>query len=130
MIILHDWLFSGYDVTIRLDPGDPIEPLVTMDKNQILADEGSVFGQILGDNKILVTNSPLYNSYFNSCQHFVTLWIKVHVEDMGVNMGLGVNVGTVGHFYNIIEWVSDEEAERLQREEGMLPGGVIASGSL
>ena len=124
MIILHDWLFSGYDVTIRLDPGDPIEPLVTMDKNQVLADEASVFGQILGDNKILVTNSPLYDSYFNSCQHFVALWIKVHVEDMGVN------VGTVGHFYNIIEWVSDEEAERLQREEGMLPGGVIASGSL
>ena len=124
MIILHDWLFSGYDVTIRLDPGDPIEPLVTMDKNQVLADEASVFGQILGDNKILVTNSPLYDSYFNSCQHFVALWIKVHVEDMGVNMGL------VGHFYNIIEWVSDEEAERLQREEGMLPGGVTASGSL
>ena len=124
MIILHDWLFSGYDVTIRLDPGDPIEPLVTMDKNQVLADEASVFGQILGDNKILVPNSPLYDSYFNSCQHFVALWIKVHVEDMGVNMGL------VGHFYNIIEWVSDEEAERLQREEGMLPGGVTASGSL
>ena len=102
----------------------PIEPLVTMDKNQVLADEASVFGQILGDNKILVTNSPLYDSYFNSCQHFVALWIKVHVEDMGVNMGL------VGHFYNIIEWVSDEEAERLQREEGMLPGGVTASGSL
>ena len=124
MIILHDWLFSGYDVTIRLDPGDPIEPLVTMDKNQVLADEASVFGQIVGDNKILVTNSPLYDSYFNSCQHYVALWIKVHVEDMGVNMGL------VGHFYNIIEWVSDEEAERLQREEGMLPGGVTASGSL
>lgn len=51
MIILHDWLFSGYDVTIRLDPADPAEPLVTMDKNQILADEGSVFGQILGDNQ-------------------------------------------------------------------------------
>lgn len=83
MIILHDWLFSGYDVTIRLDPGDPIEPLVTMDKNQVLADEASVFGQILGDNKILVTNSPLYDSYFNSCQHFVALWIKVHVEDHG-----------------------------------------------
>ena len=95
-----------------------------MAKNQVLADEASVFGQILGDNKILVTNSPLYDSYFNSCQHFVALWIKVHVEDMGVN------VGTVGHFYNIIEWVSDEEAERLQREEGMLPGGVITPESL
>ena len=118
MIILHDWLFSSYDVTIRLDPADPAEPLVTMDKNQILADEGSVFGQILGDNKILVTNSPLYDSYFNSCQKYVTLWIKVHVENMGENVGL------VGHFYNI-EWVSDEEADRLQREEGMKPGGVI-----
>ena len=32
MIILHDWLFSGYDVTIRLDPADPAEPLVTMDE--------------------------------------------------------------------------------------------------
>mgnify|MGYP000773209922 FL=1 len=61
MIILHDWLFSGYDVTIRLDPRDPIEPLVTMDKNQVLADEASIFGQIVGDNKILVTNSPLYD---------------------------------------------------------------------
>ena len=75
IIILHDWLFSSYDVTIRLDPADPAEPLVTMDKNQILADEGSVFGQILGDNKILVTNSPLYDSYFISCQIYVTLWI-------------------------------------------------------
>jgi hypothetical protein len=28
-------------------------------------------------------------------------------------------VGTVGDFYNVFEWVSDEEAERLQREEGM-----------
>ena len=62
---------------------------------------------------------PLYDSYFNSCQKYVTLWIKVHVENMGENVGL------VGHFYNIIEWVSDEEADRLQREEGMKPGGVI-----
>lgn len=38
---------------------------------------------------------------------------------------MGENVGLVGHFYNIIEWVSDEEADRLQREEGMKPGGVI-----
>lgn len=119
MVILHDWLFSGYDVTILLHPGDPDQPLVTMDKNQVLSDEGSVFGQILGDNKILVTNSPLYDSYFDTYKNSVGLYIKVHVENMGVNVGL------VGHFYNSIEWVSLEEAERLQREEGMLPGGVV-----
>jgi hypothetical protein len=29
---------------------------------------------------------------------------------------LGEMIGTVGHYYNILEWVSDEEAERLQKE--------------
>jgi hypothetical protein len=32
---------------------------------------------------------------------------------------LGVPVGTVGHFYNIMEWVTEEEAMRLKKEEGM-----------
>lgn len=32
---------------------------------------------------------------------------------------LGTPVGSVGNFYTILEWVSDEEADRLQREEGM-----------
>ena len=27
--------------------------------------------------------------------------------------------GYVGDFYNVMEWVSDEEADRLQKEEGM-----------
>ena len=27
-------------------------------------------------------------------------------------------VGYVGDFYNVMEWVSDEEAERLQSENG------------
>jgi acetylglutamate kinase len=31
----------------------------------------------------------------------------VHVEN------LGESVGTIGHYYNIIEWISDEEAESL-----------------
>jgi hypothetical protein len=39
--------------------------------------------------------------------------MEVYVEN------LGVSVGTIGHFYNVLEWISDEEAERLQREEGM-----------
>ena len=32
---------------------------------------------------------------------------------------LDETVGTVGHFYNVMQWVSDEEAERLRMEEGM-----------
>lgn len=112
-IIMQNWLFTGYDITIRFDPTDPAEPEVTMDKDQVLSDEASVFGQILGDNRILVQSSPAYISYFNSCDKFVSLGIHVYVQKVGVN------VGTVGHFLNVIEWVTDEEARRLQREEGM-----------
>lgn len=113
MIIMRNWLFTGYDVTLRFHPDDPAEPLVSMDRGQVLSDEQSVFGQINGDDKILVASSANYLSYFNACQHFVALWTQMYVEN------LGETVGTVGNFYNIIEWVSDEEADRLQREEGM-----------
>lgn len=112
-VILRSCFYDGYDVTITFHPENLANPLVTMDKDQIVSDEASVFGQILGDNKILTTHSYYYPSYFNSCQRFVELWNHVYVEN------LGQTVGTVGHYYNILEWVSDEEAERLQRENGM-----------
>lgn len=110
MIIIRDAFYNGYDVTLTFDGADPAEPRITMDSDQVLSDETSVFGQILGDNHILGDDSPIYTSYFNSCQRFAVLWLHVYVED------LGEMIGTVGHFYNILEWISDEEAERLKRE--------------
>lgn len=109
-VILRSCFYDGYDLTIRFHPEDAANPLVTMDKDQVLSDEASVFGQILGDNHILTTHSYYYPSYFNSCQRFVELWNHVYVEN------LGETIGTVGHYYNILEWISDEEAERLQKE--------------
>ena len=109
-VILRSCFYDGYDLTIRFHPEDAANPLVTMDKDQVLSDEASVFGQILGDNHILTTQSFYYPSYFNSCQRFVELWNHVYVEN------LGETIGTVGHYYNILEWISDEEAERLQKE--------------
>ena len=110
MIVIENCFFDGYDITIRLHGDDPAEPVITMDKDQVASDEASVFGQILGDNKILCEESPYYDSYFNSCQRFAVLWTHVYVDD------IGDRVGTVGHFYNILEWVSDEEAERIMRD--------------
>lgn len=110
MIIIRDAFYNGYDVTLTFDGADPAEPRITMESDQVLSDEASVFGQILGDNHILGDDSPIYTSYFNSCQRFAVLWLHVYVEK------LGEPIGTVGHFYNILEWISDEEAERLKRE--------------
>lgn len=112
-VILKNWLFTGYDVTMRFDPSDPANPKVTMDEDQVVANEMLVFGVIRGDNKILVQSSPVYTSYYSSCEHFVSLWASFYVEK------LGTPVGSVGTFYNVMEWVSDEEADRLQHEDGM-----------
>ena len=112
-IILRNCFYDGYDVKMRFDASNPAEPKITMDEDQMLSDEASVFGMIHGDNKLLGTTSPYNVSYFNSCQRFAVVWLYVYVKKMGAM------VGTVGDFYNVFEWVSDEAAERLQREEGM-----------
>lgn len=113
MIICRNWLNDGYDVTMTFHPDDPMAPFVTMDADQVASDEGSFFGTAHGDDKILVTNSALYDSIFYPCGKYLYIWTEMYV------MNLGTPVGTVGHFYNIMEWISDEEAERLKREEGM-----------
>ena len=110
MIICRNWLNDGYDVTMTFNADDPMKPLVTMDRDQVASDEGSFFGTAHGDNKILVTNSSYYDSVFYPCGSYLYIWTEMYVEN------LGATVGTVGHFYNIMEWISDEEAERLKRE--------------
>ena len=110
MIICRNWINDGYDVTMTFNADDPMKPLVTMDRDQVASDEGSFFGTAHGDNKILVTNSAYYDSVFYPCGNYLYIWTEMYVEN------LGEPVGTVGHFYNIMEWISDEEAERLKRE--------------
>lgn len=109
-VILRDALFDGYDLTITFHPENPANPLVTMDSDQVVSDEASVLGWVLGDDHILASHSSYYDSYFNSCQRFVELWMHVYVENVGES------VGTIGEFYNVLEWVTEEEAEELRRE--------------
>ena len=102
-IIVRNCFYDGYDVTLHFDPSNPAQPRVTMDEDEVLSDEASVFGMIHGDNKLLGTTPTYQPSFYNSCQRFVELWLSVYVKN------LGEMVGTVGTFYNIFEWVSDEE---------------------
>ena len=111
-IILHDWLYDGYDINIRLDNEDDMAPLVLLGEGQVISDEGSVFGIVRGDDRIQCRSSRLFPSYFYPCGKYLFLWTEMYVEKYGEL------VGSVGNFYNVIEWISDEEAERLQREQG------------
>ncbi len=112
-IIMKNWLFNGFDVSMKFNPENPAESKVTMDEGQVISTEMPVFGIVNGDNKILVKHSPYNTSYFNACQRYVLMYNIMYVEN------LGETVGTVGEFIAVMEWVSDEEADRLKREAGM-----------
>lgn len=107
-IICRNWLNDGYDVTMTFNADDPLYPIVTMEKNQVASDQGSFFGTIYGEwgDKLMVTSSNLVDSIFYPCGSYLYIWTEISVEEYGV----------VGHFYNVMEWVSDEEAERIMRE--------------
>ena len=109
-IICRNWLNDGYDIRMTFHPEDPMRPLISIEEGQVASDEGSFFGTTHGDDKILVRTSAMNDSMFFTCGSYLYLWAEIYVEN------LGAPVGTVGPFYNIMEWISDEEAERLKRE--------------
>lgn len=107
-IICKNWLKDGYDVTLTFHTDDPLKPFVTMEKNQVAADQGSFFGIAYGQwgDKLLVTSSNLADSIYYPLGGYLYLWSEISVEEYGV----------VGHFYNVMQWVSDEEGRRIERE--------------
>lgn len=111
-IICRNLFKEGYDVTLTFDDSDPLNPVVTLEEGQTASDEASFFGTVHGDNRILVRTSAMAPSYFNSCGIYMFVWMEMYVKD------LSETVGTVGHFYNVLEWVSDEEMELL-KSQGM-----------
>ncbi len=109
-IIMDDLFYDGFDVLLTFDTTNPAEPLLKMQNDQVIGDEWSVFGYAYGDGKILGTHSPNAVSYYNSCQKYAQLWVLMYVKDFSTT------IGYMGNFYNVLEWLSQEEAEDIMRE--------------
>jgi hypothetical protein len=111
-IVMDDLFYDGYDVNLTFDTKDPSKPLLILEDGQVIGDEYAVFGIAWGDGKILAQTTPATSapSTFNSCQKFASLYVRVYVNDFSTL------VGYVGDFYNILEWLSKEEAEDLMKE--------------
>jgi hypothetical protein len=110
-IVMDDLFYNGYDVLLTFED-NPAEPLLKMQADQVIGSEYTVFGIQHGDGRILATHSPRAEqaSYYNACQKYAQLWVLMYVKDFSTT------VGYVGYFYNILEWVSQEEAEEIMRE--------------
>ena len=105
-ILIEDMFYDGYDIEVKFDDSNILEPRVTMDDDQVVGTTGEAFGTIYGDGKLLMREPTGYNSYFGACENFMVLYTMMYVG----------NVGTVGIYVNIFEWITKDEYDRIMRE--------------
>ena len=106
-VICRNWIKDGYDVELTFNDEDPLMPIVTMART-VAGDQGSFFGTAYGQwgDKLYVCSSNLAQSIFYPLGGYLYIWTELSVDEYGI----------VGNFYNVMQWVTDEEAERIKRE--------------
>ena len=111
-VVMDDLFYDGYDVELTFNTENPSEPILVLEADQVIGDEFSVLGIEWGDGKLLAQSSPAgtYVSSYNACQKYAELYVRMYIRDFSTL------IGYIGDFYNILEWVSKEEAEEIMRE--------------
>ena len=106
-VICRNWIKDGYDVELTFNDDDPLMPIVTMTRT-VAGDQGSSFGTSYGQwgDKLYVRSSNLAQSIFYPLGGYLYIWTEFSVDEYGI----------VGDFYNVMQWVTDEEAGRIMRE--------------
>jgi hypothetical protein len=105
-IVVESMYYEGYDIRLTLNNDNRLEPLIEMPKAQVVGSTGEAFGTIYGNGKLMMVQSEESVSYYSPCEGFLLQYVTMYVEE----------VGTVGNFAHVLEWISDDEAERIMRE--------------
>ena len=109
-IVVHDLYFDGYDMELKFNRKDVLEPLVEMEE-QICGSTGEAFNTIHGDGKLRLNQPTAYTSFYSTNENFILQYVT-----MSVNNKDGSYYGTVGTFVNVLEWISEAEAEKLKEQ--------------
>ena len=72
---------------------------------------GEAFNTIHGDDKLRLNQPTAYTSFYSTNENFVFQYVT-----MSVNNRDGSLYGVVGTFANVIEWISEAEAEKLKEQ--------------
>ncbi|MBO5671926.1 MAG: DUF4984 domain-containing protein [Alistipes sp.] len=104
-IIIEDMFYDGYDIKLHFNTDDRLNPTIDYDA-QVAGLTGEAFGTIYGNGKLMMASPMGYTSYYGTCENFAVQYAMLYVEE----------VGTVGVYVNIFEWITDDEAERILRE--------------
>ena len=86
-----------------------MNPIIKMD-DQEFAETAEAFGTIYGDGEIWAYSPRIYTSYYSSCEKFIFQYMTLHVP------GMEEGDVTVGTFMNAVEWISEEEYEKLKSQ--------------
>ena len=105
-VILKDFFYDGFNLKIRLNTENPLTPDAFMDEAQVIGKTDEAFGTIYGNGNIMSDLPSSYTSYYSTCEKFMALYTRLYV----------VGVGTVGTYVNVLNWISDEEAEIIKNE--------------
>lgn len=100
-LVMHDLYWDGYDIRVRIDASDPLNPELLLCDEQVVADARDFFGRPYGDNQLLADNAPGY-------KHPVNLWKRTAEAVWFLRVD---KVGTVGVFLHKFTWIEDYEAE-------------------
>ena len=106
VIVIEDFFYEGCDIRVKLNTEDRLNPTAELYGAQVIGSTGEAFGTIYGNGKLMCDNVEGYLSYYSTCENFLVIYTLMYVEE----------VGMVGAYVNILEWVSDDEAERIMRE--------------
>ena len=109
-IVVHGLYFDGYDMEIKFNRKDVLEPLVEMEE-QICGSTGEAFNTIHGDGKLRLNQPTAYTSFYSTNENFILQYVT-----MSVNNKDGSYYGTVGTFVNVLKWISEAEAEKLKEQ--------------
>ena len=104
-IVVESMFYEGYDIRITLKNDNRLEPLIEMPQAQVVGSTGEAFGTIYGNGKLMMQQADS-GSYYSPCEGFLLLYVTMYVEE----------VGTVGNYANVLEWISEDEAERIMCE--------------
>lgn len=109
-IVVHGLYYDGYDTKIKFNRKKVLEPKIEM-KEQVCGSTGEAFGTIYGNGKLLMNQPTSYTSYYSTCENFIFQYVTLSVDNKD-----GTEFGVVGTFVNIIEWISEAEAEKLKEQ--------------
>ena len=105
-LVIKNMLYEGYDIEVEFDDSNPLEPRVIVPDAQVIGSTGEAFGTIYSNGKLMMSEPTGYTSYYGTCENFMVLYTMMYVD----------NVGTVGVYVNIFEWITKDEYDRLMRE--------------